>query len=146
MLSKWDKRFLELAQHVSTWSKDPSTKVGAVIVDSKRHIVSIGFNGFAQTMSDNPDLYNNREEKYSRIIHGEMNALLFAERSVEGCTLYTWPFIPCERCFVFMVQAGIKRFVSLQATSDQNTRWEASFSKVRKYAEEMGVELIEVSL
>jgi dCMP deaminase len=146
MLSKWDTRFIELAQQVSTWSKDPSTKVGAVIVDDKRHIVSVGFNGFPQRMPDNNSFYEDRDEKYSRIIHGEMNALAFAERSVKGCTLYTVPFMPCDRCFVFMVQVGIKKFVFPQASPEQNTRWGTSFNRVRKYAEEMGVELIEVPL
>ena len=44
-MNKWDMRFLELAALVATWSKDPSTQVGAVIVDSAKRIVSVGFNG-----------------------------------------------------------------------------------------------------
>lgn len=146
MLNKWDSRFIALAEHVSTWSKDPSTKVGAVIVDPRKRIVSVGFNGFPQQMPDHDLFYENRDEKYSRIIHGEMNAYAFAERSVEGCTLYTWPFMPCDRCFVFMGQVGITRFVAPAATTEQEARWGKSFTKVRQYAKEMGVELIEVIL
>ena len=101
-MTDWDKRFLALAQYVSTWSKDPSTKTGAVIVSGRR-VVSLGYNGFPQGMPDLPVLYDDREEKYSRVVHCEINALLFAERTVRGCTLYTWPFLSCDRCFVQMV-------------------------------------------
>jgi len=96
---KWDLRFIELAQHISMWSKDPSTKLGAVITNGKK-VVSIGFNGFPQGMSDAPELYKNRDEKYSRVVHGEINALIFAEKSVAHHTLYTFPLAPCDRCCV----------------------------------------------
>ena len=66
-IDKWDSRFLELAKLVSTWSKDPSTKTGAVIVRPDRSVASIGFNGFPVKMSDHQELYDNREEKYSRL-------------------------------------------------------------------------------
>src|SRR5690348_10005783 len=89
---KWDKRFLELAQLVAGWSKDPSTKTGAVIVSPERTIVAVGYNGFPKLMDDAPELYANREVKYSRIVHCEMNAVLNAGHRVDGSTLYTWPF------------------------------------------------------
>jgi dCMP deaminase len=139
-----DIEFLGLAEYVSRWSKDPSTKVGAVIVRPDRSICSVGFNGFPQNMPDSPELYNNREEKYSRVVHGEINAKEFAVDKVKGYTLYTTPFLPCDRCFVQMVQAGIIRFVAPKATEDQLTRWGPSFEKVRKYAKECKVELIEM--
>ena len=142
---KWDLRFLELAKLISTWSKDPSTQTGAVITSGKR-IISTGFNGFPETMEDNDWLYANREEKYSRIVHCEMNALLFSKESVEGATLYTHPFISCDRCFVHMIQAGITRFVAPTPTDEQLVRWGASFEKVRKYAKELNVELVELDL
>jgi dCMP deaminase len=96
-------------------------------------------------MHDHKECYDNREEKYSRIIHGEVNALLFAKAEVTGCTLYTYPFMPCDRCFVIMVQAGIVRFVAPKPTGDQLTRWGPAFDKVRKYAIECGVDLLELS-
>jgi len=142
---KWDLRFLEMAKLVSTWSKDPSTKVGSVIASEKR-VVSIGFNGFPTSMNDAEDLYNIREEKYSRIIHAEMNALLFSKESVQGCTLYTWPFLSCDRCFVHMVQAGITRFVAMKPTLDQNERWGIALERVRKYAIETNVSILELDL
>ena len=142
--NKWDRRFLELAKLVSTWSKDPSTQTGAVIVDKNNKVISVGFNGFPSQMNDDPALYANREEKYSRIVHCEMNALLFAQRDVTGCTLYTYPFISCDRCMVHMLQSGITRFVAPAPTEEQLTRWAASFERTKRYANECNVDLVEV--
>ena len=110
----WDKRFLELAKLVGSWSKDPSTQVGAVIVDKDKRIVSIGFNGFPKGVEDSEKRLVDREQKYDIIIHAEANALMFAGKSVEGCTLYTWPFQPCSRCAGLIIQSGIKRVVSIK--------------------------------
>lgn len=141
----WDLWYLGMAKYVSTKSRDPSTQTGAIIVRPNKSVASVGFNGFPQGMSDDPALYANRDEKYSRIVHCEMNALMF---SVDAChygyTLYTHPFMSCDRCFVHMIQAGITRFVAPEATEDQLTRWGAAFDRVRGYAQEAQVELIEV--
>lgn len=142
-MEKWDRRYLEMAKLVSTWSKDPSTQTGAVIVRPDKSVASVGFNGFPMKMPDHDAHYNNREEKYSRIVHCEMNAALFAREPLQGYTLYTYPFMSCDRCFVHMVQLGITRFVYPKATEDQLTRWGDAFNRVLKYAEECGVEMIE---
>lgn len=142
---KWDHYYIGMARYVSTGSKDPSTKVGAVIVRPDKSVASVGFNGFPQAMPDNEALYANRDEKYSRIIHGEVNALTFCrDQSVRGYTLYSVPFIPCDRCFVQMVQAGIARFVAPKATPEQLTRWGEALDKVRRYAAECNVSLVEL--
>lgn len=147
MINKWDRRFIELSKFVSTWSKDPSTQTGAVIVRPNRSVASVGFNGFPQYMDDTPELYANRDEKYSRIVHCEMNALMFCtDQDVVGYTLYTYPFMSCDRCFVHMIQAGIERFVAPSGTPEQLQRWGAAFDKVRKYAAEANVELVELPL
>jgi dCMP deaminase len=143
---KWDLRFLELAKHYSAWSKDPSTQCGAVIVNFERRIVSTGYNGFAQGMDDDPALYEDREVKYSRVIHAEINALIFAERSVRGMTLYTWPFACCDRCTVVMLQAGIDRFVMPPLPADKVERWGAAMEKSKRYAMEVGAQWHEVNV
>lgn len=141
----WDEFYLGLAKYIAIKrSKDPSTKVGAVIVRPDNTLCSIGYNGFPQKMKDTDNLYENREEKYSRIIHGEINALNFAHEKVNGYTLYTYPFMPCDRCFVQMAQAGIIRIVFPKATTDQLQRWGTAFERVRNYAAEMNIELVEV--
>ena len=135
-ITKWDKRFLELAKLVGSWSKDPSTQVGAVIVDSENIIVSTGYNGFPKGIQDLEERLLDREQKYDIIIHAEANALLHAKRSVEGCTLYTWPFEPCSRCAGLIIQSGIKRVVSI-INSDK--RWEKNFTLARQLFNEAGI-------
>lgn len=142
---KWDLRYLDLAAFVAQWSKDPSTKTGSVIARPDNSVASLGFNGFPKGMPDTEDLYATRDEKYSRIVHCEMNALLYTNEDVTGYTVYTHPFISCDRCFVHLAQAGIKRFVAPCATDEQLTRWGPAFDRVRGYAKEMGLELIEVA-
>jgi dCMP deaminase len=142
---KWDFRFLQMAKLVSSWSKDPSTQTGAVIVRPNRTVAGVGFNGFPHAMPDVDDNYGNREEKYSRIIHCEINALIFSGGIPAGSTLYTWPFLSCDRCCVQMVQAGIVRFVAPFPTEDQSERWGSAFNKVKRYCIEMGVDVLEYS-
>ena len=141
---KWDPRFIELAKLVASWSKDPSTKTGAVIVAPDHTVISTGFNGFPRGMSDAPELYNDKTQKYSRIIHCEMNAILFAKEIPAGSTLYTYPCISCDRCMVHMLQVGIRRFVAPRPTTDMNSRWAEAFEQTRKYAEELRSIMIEV--
>ena len=130
---EWDVYYLRMARLASTKSKDPSTKTGAVIVRPDRSFCSSGFNGFPQCMEDRPEWYLNRDEKYSRIVHCEINALLFAREPVRGYTLYTWPFASCDRCCVQMLQAGITRFVFPEPIADALTRWGEAFVKTKDY-------------
>ena len=138
-MDKWDTRFLELAKHVAQWSKDPSTKCGAVIVRSDKTIASMGYNGFPRGIEDSTDLLSNREEKYKRVIHAEMNAILTAREPLLDYTLYTWPFMTCERCAVHVIQAGIKRVVSLVPTGEQSERWGESFHTAQRLYDEAGI-------
>jgi dCMP deaminase len=140
MLSKWDLRYLDLAKYVSCWSKDPSTKVGAVIVDQYNSIVSLGFNGFPRGVFDSEERLDNRELKYKMVVHAEVNALAFAQRDVHGCTLYTTPFMPCSVCTGQIIQRGITRVVTYL---DNNPRWVESFKLSRIMFEEAGVRLDE---
>jgi len=143
-VDKWDIRFLQLAKHISQWSKDPSTQTGAVIVRPDRTVCSVGFNGFPKQMADTPVYYSNREEKYSRIVHCETNALVHARESVVGYTLYTYPFCSCDRCAVQMIQAGIKHCVFPVPSSDALSRWGECLSKAKDYFDECGVSWAEL--
>jgi len=146
MASKWDTRYLQLAHLVSLWSRDPSTQTGAAIVKPNHTLLSVGFNGFPQNMPDNPEWYANREEKYSRIVHCEVNALILAEGSARGCTLYTWPFASCDRCCVQMLQAGITRFVFPSIPERLVERWGKPLELTKKYIAEAGCEAVEIPL
>lgn len=140
MVNKWDQRFLDLARLIASWSKD-RTQVGAVIVDPQRRIVSVGYNGMAQGVKDSPERYENRDVKLRMIIHAEMNAVAFAGRSLAGCTLYTWPFMPCARCAALIVQHGIKRVVAPPASAELQERWADDLELTREMFEEAGVRL-----
>jgi len=139
--NKWDARFIELASHIAQWSKDPSTKVGAVIVDEQRRIVSTGYNGFPQKINDLPERYLNREQKLEMIIHGEINAILFAQRPLYGCTLYTVPLLPCSRCAAIVIQSGISRVCAPIYTQE---RWKKSLELSKNMFKEANVGVIEM--
>ncbi len=136
-MKKWDYKFLDLAGFVSKWSRDPSTKVGSVITDNDNRIVSIGYNGFPKGIKDDGRL-KDRNLKYDMIVHAEVNALLFANTSVEGCTIYTWPFMPCSRCAALVIQSGIKKVVSVK---NKDNRWDENFELSKKMFLESGVKL-----
>jgi dCMP deaminase len=137
-VADWDSRFLEMARLVSSWSKDPSTKVGAVITHGK-FVVSLGFNGFPKGVSDLSERLENREIKYKMVIHAELNAILTARQHLEGCTLYVWPFMPCSQCGSAIIQSGIKRVV---APKMDNERWTESFALTTQMFSEAGLELV----
>ena len=141
----WDSYFLRIAAVAASKSKDPSTQVGAVIVRPDRTIVSVGYNGFPRGVADTPERLNDRPTKYSLVVHAEMNAILSARESLEGYTLYTVPFMPCDRCFVHVIQSGIKRVVFPPATQSQKDRWGEAFARVRRLAAEVNISLIEYS-
>lgn len=134
-LSKWDARYLDLAQHVAGWSRDPSTKVGAVVVRPDKTIASMGFNGFPRGVLDDERL-NDREVKLRMILHAEQNAILSAHERLAECTVYVWPMPPCSHCAAVLIQAGIKRVV---APSPQR-RWVESCLLGREMLREAGVE------
>lgn len=127
MLDKWDHRFLGLAAYISEWSKDPSTKVGAVITHTRsKRIISTGFNGFPAGVEDTRDRLDDRETKYEMVVHAEQNALMFAGDRAEGGTIYVHPLPPCARCAVLIIQAGIARVVCDQPDFDHERWGEAS--------------------
>ena len=141
----WHRFFLGLAEYVASASKDPSTKVGACIAEPNHHIVSTGCNGFPSVMPDRNEWYADRAEKYERIIHAEVNALLFATTPLpRGCVLYTWPFLPCNRCIVQTLQAGIMHYVAPVSSQDAIERWGEAFERTRRYIKECGGTLLEL--
>jgi dCMP deaminase len=138
-MTDWNQRFLSLAEHIAQWSKDPSTQVGAVIVDPSRRIISTGYNGLPQGVDDTDNRLHTREIKYEMIVHGEINAILFAKQDLLGSTLYTWPFMPCSRCASIVIQSGIKTVV---APLNDSPRWKDSFQLSQTMFAEAGVRLI----
>lgn len=140
---RWERRFIELARHISGWSKDPSTKVGCVVVGPDREIRATGFNGFPRGVSDDGRLHD-RDEKYPRICHAEENAIMQAARTgvtLKNCTSYgTWP--PCCRCARGMVQAGLKEVVFPKVEIPE--RWQEDFDRAMGMLHEAGIEVREI--
>lgn len=110
----WTEYFMGIAHLSALRSKDPSTQVGAVIVDDEHKVVSIGYNGFPRGISD--DIYpwdregNTLDTKYPYVVHAELNAILNAPRSVKNCTIYVSLF-PCNECAKAIIQSGITEIV-----------------------------------
>lgn len=142
--TKWDYRYLDLARLVASWSKDPSTQTGAVIIRSNNTVCSVGFNGFPRGVDDSPEIYADRKEKYQRVVHCEMNAILNAREPVEGYTLYTWPFLTCDRCAAHVIQAGIQEVICPKCPPELEERWGDSFVRSRDMYEQAGVEVYEI--
>ena len=136
---KWDLRFLKLAECVSEWSKDPSTKCGAVIVDPKNRVISLGYNGYPRKIEDS-DMHI-RDLKYEKVLHSETNAILFANRSIEGCPIYVYPMPPCARCMAMIIQSGINRIITKKPTRDQSVRWAESFKISFAMADEVNLKI-----
>ena len=111
MTDQWNDRFMSLAYSVAEWSKDPSTKVGAVIVNDKKQVLAIGYNGFPRGVKDLPERYADRTTKLNFVAHAERNALDNAFTSVEGATLYSTLY-PCTECAKGIIQRGIKTVVT----------------------------------
>lgn len=136
-MSTWSERFMALAEHVATWSKDPSTQVGCVIVDKQKRVVSLGFNGFPRGIKDLNERYIDKEVKYLFVAHAERNALDNAPLSVEGCTLYS-PLLPCNECAKSIIQKGISKVISYEPEEDRpHLHWDIT----RQMFKEAGVQL-----
>lgn len=145
-MSNWDERFLKLAEHVSEWSKDPSTKVGAVLVTGDHLVVGLGYNGFPRGVDDSAERLNNRELKYQFVVHAEQNAILMAKEKAKGATLYVTPSfaIPCvcHECAKAAIQAGVKEVVGWKPTpeaAERAKRWYGSLEAAKTMCDEAGV-------
>jgi dCMP deaminase len=127
-MNKWTRRYLDIAKEVSTWSKDPSKQIGAVAVGDKGQILSQGYNGFPRGVKDTDERYNNREEKYKYVVHGEMNCIYNACNSgvsLNGATLYVTGLPVCSECAKGIIQVGIKKVV-MEYPKDIPPIWEKS--------------------
>ena len=141
MTNKWDRRFLALAQHIATWSKDPSRKIGAVAVGEHRNILATGYNGFPARIIDTEERLNNRDLKYDLVVHAEMNCIYNAGKegvSLRRATMYVWGLPVCHECAKGIIQAGFYRVV----IADENytdEKWINSFEKTQKLFREAGI-------
>jgi len=137
--NKWDKRYLELAERISKWSKDPSSKIGCVAIGEKGQVLAQGYNGFPRSISDN-DRLENREIKLKYIVHAEMNTIFnaaFSGISLEGSTFYVVGLPCCSDCAKGIVQVGVKRVV--MPKQEITDRWKESWGLTQSMFTEAGV-------
>lgn len=140
-MDSWDHRFLRLAKEVASWSKDPSTKVGAVAVGPNRNVLAQGYNGFPRGIFDYEDRYNNREVKYRYVVHAEMNVIYNASYngvSLDGATLYIHGLPPCSECAKGILQVGIKCVIIPSMVIPE--QWQESWLHSSSMLNEAGVE------
>lgn len=135
-MTDWESRFLALAEHIASWSKDPSTKVGAVIVDCSNRVVGVGYNGFPRGIADTDGRLSDRETKYRLVVHAEANAILNASGSVRGCRMYT-NLLPCTECAKLIIQSGILSVVSPKLPENL-VRWQQNTQHAIWMLEEAG--------
>lgn len=110
-MSKWEQRYINLAKEISTWSKDPSRKIGAVAIGQNGQVLSQGYNGFPRGIFDYDDRYTNRETKYKYVVHAEMNCIYNATLngvSLQHSTLYVWGLPVCSECAKGIIQVGVQ--------------------------------------
>lgn len=137
---KWQKRFFNLAKEVSTWSKDPSHKVGAVIVNDSKQVLSLGYNGLPRGVLDLERRLNNRELKLSLIEHAERNAIFNAHTDIRGTSIFIYGLPPCNECSKAIIQSGIKH-VYYTSKLDKNSKWYNSFKISKMMFTEAGIKL-----
>jgi len=129
-LDKWDVRFIELAKHVATWSKDKSTQVGSVIVNPiDKNPISMGFNGFASKVDETKKERHERPLKYSYTVHSEANAIANAAKNgqkTKDCVIYV-NFFPCSNCAGLIVNAGINKVICENEPDFNDERWGESW-------------------
>ena len=144
---KWDQFFLGLAEYYASASKDPSTKVGAVLVEpSTKTVVGVGYNGFARGVLDSDERLNNRDLKYKLVVHAEVNAILSARHRARGTKLYVWPSfsIPCicHDCCKTAIQAGVTEVIGREPSpeyAERAKRWQESIALSKMMLDEAGV-------
>lgn len=132
--NKWDKRWFQLVDLAASWSHDPSTKVGAVIIPEDGDVPILGWNGFARGVKDLPERYADRTIKYPLVIHAEANAIFNAGANcinIKKGTIYVSAF-PCNNCANAIKQAGIKKVIHKPLTEDYLSRWgeQVEFSRL----------------
>lgn len=136
-------RLLAIAEAYAAMSKDPSTKVGALIIDQDCNVLSEGFNGFPRGVFDSSARYQDRPTKYKFIAHAELNAIAQAARKgvkVLGASLIVTALYPCNVCAGAIIQAGIKKVYAPKANA--NDRWTEATEVAQTMFKEAGVEVI----
>ena len=140
----WGNRYTCLAKEISTWSKDPSTQVGAVVIGNNGEVLSQGYNGFPRGIKDTAARLKDRERKYNLVVHAEMNAIYNAGLngvSLKGSTLYVYGLPVCNECAKGIIQVGIDKVIATRP-ADYNEKWDDSIKDAKALFKEAEVEYL----
>ena len=140
----WGDRYIHLAKEISTWSKDPSTQVGAVVIGNNGEVLSQGYNGFPRGIKDTAARLKDRERKYNLVVHAEMNAIYNAGLngvSLKGSTLYVYGLPVCNECAKGIIQVGIDKVIATRP-ADYNEKWDDSIKDAKALFKEAEVDYI----
>lgn len=131
---KWCKRYIELAKLVSTWSKD-THQVGAVIVNSNKQVIGLGYNGFAKHIKDSDIRLSNKELKRALTVHAEENAIMNTyENNTDGCAIFVYGYPPCLHCTNVIIQAGIQTIYFYSPSDDISEHWKDNIEFAKSIA------------
>lgn len=148
--NKWHKRFLRVAYETASWSKDTSTKVGAVIIGVDKKPKSFGYNGMPRDVNDDVPSRYERPEKYLFFEHAERNAIYNADVPLDGCTIYITHF-PCADCARAIIQKRITAVVVDKKNNNREDeglaeRFAAQWAAADEMFAEAGITILEVDL
>ncbi len=147
MEDKWHKRYLKLAQEVASWSKDPSTRIGAVAIGEKGQVLAQGYNGFPRGVHDTSERYSDRTLKYKYVVHAEQNLIYNATYngvSLDGAVLYVVGLPVCSECAKAVIQVGIKQVV--MPDQEVPEHWSESWNFTQSLFRESDVEWMMVEI
>lgn len=139
-MNNWDNRWISLCQLIATWSKDRSRKVGAVIIDNRNNLISLGWNGFPRDVDDDVDVRHERPTKYLFTEHAERNAIYNAAAkgvSLVGCKMYL-QWYPCADCARGIIQSGISEMICVEPDWNDNT-YKNDFAATKEMLYDAGI-------
>jgi len=147
-MTDWDDRYLDLAEHIASWSKDPSSQIGAVCVGADGQILSQGYNGLPRGICDTDERLHIKEEKYKFIVHAEQNCIYNATLNgvcLDGATMYVFGLPVCNECAKGIIQVGITRVVFRTPMGDNtiNIKWAEAWKLTKQMFSEAGVEFLQ---
>lgn len=140
-------RYMELAETISKWSKDPSTKIGAIAVSDRGRVLATGFNGFPRGIADTPERYNDRETKLKYVVHAEANMIYNATASgvdLYDSEVYVYGLPICSECAKALIQVGVKRVYVVNEHVNKSERWIESWNLTKSMFDECGLEIVYV--
>jgi dCMP deaminase len=144
-----DQRYLRLAAHIAAWSKDPSSKCGAIAIGDYGQVLAQGYNGFPRGIKDHVERWERRALKYTYIVHAEANLIYNAAHmgvQLAGASIYIAGLPPCHECAKALIQVGVGEIIFDLSTLNKRQTWKDAFKITGALLEEVGIEIRGIKL